>query len=64
MGGFLGSGGAESIQRRDFASLQAFALRVCAKSGKEGQILHPVALKDAEKSVDSVGQIPSSADLG
>jgi hypothetical protein len=41
MGEILGSGGGESVRRRDFASLNRFALPASVKSGKAGYFRRP-----------------------
>jgi hypothetical protein len=58
MGEILGSGGGESVRRRDFASLNRFALPASVKSGKAGHFRRPVPSSKKGKSDAGVRQLP------
>jgi len=60
MGEILGSGGGESVRRRDFASLCSFALPASAKGRKAGHFRRPVPNSEKGKSDASVRQLPDA----
>jgi hypothetical protein len=60
MGKILGSGGGESVRRRDFASLNRFALPASAKSGKEGHFRRSFPNSKREESGAAVRQLANA----
>jgi len=60
MGKILRSGGGESVRRRDFASLDRFALPASAKSRKAGHFRRPSPSSEKGKSDASVRQLPNA----